>query len=252
MINPLDMTGRRVVVTGASSGLGRATAHILAALGASIVLIGRDKPNLIATAQELPGNAHSTESLNLEDSDSIVPRLKAIAKEGGPLHGIVHSAGAMIMRPLRMVAAADCDKVFRLNVIAAIELAKGFRTPGVNVGGGSIVFMSSIAGLVGQPAQSLYCSTKGALIALSRSLAVELAADRIRVNCIAPAVVATGMSDKIKASVSPERWLQIEAQHPLGLGAPDDVAHAVAFLLADTGKWITGTTLVVDGGFTAQ
>lgn len=140
----------------------------------------------------------------------------------------------------------------RVNVVAASALAKGFRQRGVFVEGGSIVLLSSVMGLVGQPGQSLYSATKGALVAMTRSLALELAREQIRVNCVAPAVVMTGMSEQLKQNVSPEQFAQITAMHPLGLGRGEDVASAVAFLLADTARWITGTTLVVDGGYTAH
>jgi NAD(P)-dependent dehydrogenase (short-subunit alcohol dehydrogenase family) len=107
-------------------------------------------------------------------------------------------------------------------------------------------------GLTGQPGQVLYSATKGALIAMARSMALELARESIRVNCVAPAVVAAGMSEELQKTLSPEQFSAITAQHPLGLGRAEDVANAVAFLLADTSRWITGTTLTVDGGYTAQ
>ena len=114
-----------------------------------------------------------------------------------------------------------------------------------------MVFVSSIAGLVGKPAISLYSASKAALSGLSKSLALELAPDRIRVNCVAPAFVETAMLNQLREMLLPEQFQALELAHPLGFGAPRDVAHAAAFLLADTGRWITGTTLVVDGGHSA-
>jgi len=250
--NPLDLTGRMVLVTGASSGLGIAVAQQLAALGARVILTARDPGRLEAAQLTLLGSGHAVEAFDLSAPDTLVPWMMQLAQRHGPLHGAVHSAGTMITRPLRMLNGADCDNLMRLNVTAAAALAKGFRQKGVNASGGSIVFLASIMGLVGQPAQSLYSATKGALIAMTRSLALELAREKIRVNCVAPAVVEAGMSSQLKNASTPEQWAKIVAQHPLGLGRPEDVAHAVAFLIADTSRWITGTTLVVDGGYTAQ
>jgi NAD(P)-dependent dehydrogenase (short-subunit alcohol dehydrogenase family) len=107
-------------------------------------------------------------------------------------------------------------------------------------------------GLAGAPATVAYAASKGALNALTRSMAVELAREKIRVNTVAPGHVATEMSDRLREFLTPEKYAMIEAAHPLGLGTATDVAYAVAFLLADTGRWITGSTLVVDGGYTAQ
>ena len=131
-------------------------------------------------------------------------------------------------------------------------LAKGFRQKGVHTDSGSIVLMASVMGLVGAVGRSVYCSSKGAVVGLTKSLALELARDGLRVNCVAPAFVATSMFQEMKTQLGAEQIGAIESAHPLGIGEPRDVAHAIAFLLADTGRWITGTTLVVDGGYTAH
>ena len=250
--NPLDMTGRRVLVTGASSGLGQAVALLLAELGAQVVLCARDPVRLEAAKQGLPGGGHSIEAIDLANVETIPLWLNGLAKKNGQLYGLVHCAGILTTKPLKLLTPADWDKAMRVNVIAASALAKGFRQRGVCVDGGSIVFLSSVMGQVGQPGQSLYSATKGALIAMCRSLALELAREQIRVNCVAPAVVMAGMSEQLKQNVSPEQFAQITAMHPLGLGRGEDVANAVAFLLADTARWITGTTITVDGGYTAH
>jgi NAD(P)-dependent dehydrogenase (short-subunit alcohol dehydrogenase family) len=250
-MNPLSMEGRTVLVTGASSGLGIGIARGIATQGARLILVARDASRLEAVRAELPGKGHIAESVDLSRSEAIAHWMKMRSGEWGPLHGLVHSAGTMPMRPLRVLNESDWTAALATNVIAASALVKGFRQPGVNAGGGSVVFLSSVTGLRGQPSQSAYSATKGALMAMARSLAVELARERIRVNCVAPAVVETGMSNRIKSNVTPEQWAAIVASHPLGLGTPEDVAHAVLFLLAETGRWITGSTLVVDGGYTA-
>ena len=140
----------------------------------------------------------------------------------------------------------------RVNVGAAISLAKGFCQSGVCAPGGNIVFLSSSAGLTGQAGVAAYAASKGAIISLTRALAVELAGQHIRVNCVAPGVVATEMGQGLMGMLTPEQRATLEATHLLGLGSARDVSYAIAFLLAGTARWITGTVLVVDGGYTAH
>lgn len=253
MINPMEMTGKAVLVTGASSGLGKGIALLLANLGAKVVLAARDQDRLAATRDELGGIGHAVEAFDLSAVEAIPGWLREVAQKHGTLHGLVHSAGILPTKPLRMQSAADWENALKLNVTAGAQLAKGFRQRGVFAGGGgSIVYLSSVMGLTGQPGQVLYSATKGAVAAMVKSMALELAPEGIRVNCVAPAVVLAGMSQNLQQLVTPAQFTQITAMHPLGLGKAEDVANAVAFLLADTARWITGTTLVVDGGYTAQ
>lgn len=246
------MQGRRVLVTGASSGIGRASARLLGSLGASVILGGRDTQRLSAALAEMPGNHHAISAFDLADCDSIPTWLKSLSERHGPLAGIAHCAGVQLTYPLRATTWDHVEKLVRVDIGAAVGLARGLRQKGVLAeGGGSIVFLSSAAGLVGEPARAAYSASKAALVGLVRSLAVEIARDKVRVNCVAPGVVETAMWEQTKRALTGEQAHEIEAKHPLGLGAPEDVANAVAFLLADTSRWITGTTLVVDGGFTA-
>jgi len=122
----------------------------------------------------------------------------------------------------------------------------------INPDGASIIFIASVMGVVGQPTKTVYSSTKGALIAGARSLALELARNKIRVNCVSPAMVKTEMSDSLLSKVTPEAYNEIMKAHPLGIGEPLDVAELCAFLLSDSARWITGTNVLVDGGYTAQ
>ncbi|MEY4243816.1 MAG: 3-oxoacyl-[acyl-carrier-protein] reductase FabG [Verrucomicrobiota bacterium] len=250
--NPMNLSGRTVLVTGASSGLGKGIAQLLARLGAKVILVARDPVRLGAALDELEGEGHSAEAFDLGQTDAIPGWMREVTQRRGLLHGLVHSAGVLTTKPLRMQVSVDWELAMRINVSAGAALAKGFRQKGVFSGAGSVVYLSSVMGLTGQPGQILYSATKGALVAMTRSMALELAKENIRVNCVAPAVVLAGMSEELEKNVSPEQFGQITAMHPLGLGRPEDVAHAVAFLLADTARWITGITLTVDGGYTAH
>jgi 3-oxoacyl-[acyl-carrier protein] reductase len=252
VINPLSLLDRTILVTGASSGIGRASAKLLSKLGAKVILVGRNRERLERSAVELEGSGHRTEQFDLAAGDAIVPWVKGLALSAGPLHGIVHCAGAWAALPLRLVTEDQIEKTMRINLLSAVFLAKGFRLKGVHAEGGSMVLLSSVAGLVGQPGITAYSASKGALMAAARSLALELAPEGLRINCIAPGCVQSEMLDAIQKSLSLDQFAAVKAMHPLGFGNTLDVAHAVAFLLADTGRWITGTTLVIDGGYTVH
>lgn len=248
----MNLTGRRVLVTGASSGIGRATAVLLSQLGAKLVLVARNEEQLQQTASLLNGGEHLIKPYDLAKSGGIPEWMKELSGDIGALNGLVHSAGIQLMRPIRFQSQEEVEETFRINVTAGVQLIKGFRQKGVCSRPSSIVLLSSVMGLVGQSGLSTYAASKAAVLSLARSLAVELASEGIRVNAVAPGQVRTEMAKKIQQTLSAEQFAKIEAMHPLGLGEPEDVANAVAFLLADTARWITGSTLVVDGGYTAQ
>ena len=252
MMNPLTLTDRCILVTGASSGIGRETARLISQLGARVVLVGRNEDRLAETLRSLDGDGHRVEPFDLAATDEIPRWLKGVTALSGPLHGLVHSAGIHKLRPIRVSNAKTVEDVMRINVGAAIGLARGFCQKGVCAPGGSLVFLSSVAALTGQAGLAAYAASKGAIVALTRSLAVELAGERIRVNCVAPGVVATEMGQGLLAMLTPEQGAALEAMHLLGLGEARDVSYAIAFLLAETSRWITGTVLVVDGGYTAH
>jgi NAD(P)-dependent dehydrogenase (short-subunit alcohol dehydrogenase family) len=248
----MDLGGRCVLITGASSGIGRETAILLSELQARLVLVGRNTERLQATHQHLQGEGHRVEPFDLSALAEIPGWIKRLTAETGPLAGLVHSAGIQNSLPLRVLSPGKLEEVFRINVSAAVMLAKGFRQKGCCRPDSSIVFVSSSTGLAGRPGIAAYSASKGALNALARTLAMELAPERIRVNCVAPGLVRTEMLEQVRDWLPPEQFAALEAQHPLGLGTARDVAHAIAFLLADTARWVTGTTLVVDGGHTAH
>lgn len=252
MLNPMELVDRTIMVTGASSGIGRETAILLSQLGARVVLVGRNRGELETTLSRLEGAGHVVAPFDLTSVDDIPRWMKELVPQSGALHGLVHSAGIQLTKPLRVVSSGDIDQVMTINVSAACGLVRGFRQKGVVAPPGSVVLLSSVSGIAGQPGNSVYSASKGALVALARSLALELAREKIRVNCVAPALVHTEMAEKMREALTPEQFDQIDKMHPLGIGLPRDVAHAIAFLLADTGRWITGTTLVVDGGYTAH
>jgi len=253
LLNPLDLNGRTVLVTGASSGIGREVAILLSQLNARVVLTGRNEQRLEETHASLTGEGHRAIMFDLSQTDDIPKWIQTLVSDTGPLYGIVHAAGKQSAIPIRFANEKRVDDLVRTNLYSAIMLARGFAQKGCHTAeGGSVVFVSSVMAFTGKPAISVYGATKGALTAFVKSLAVELAPERIRVNCLAPGFVQTEMLDQLRDLLTEEQMQALEAAHPLGFGTPRDVAHAAAFLLADTGRWVTGSTLVLDGGYSAQ
>jgi NAD(P)-dependent dehydrogenase (short-subunit alcohol dehydrogenase family) len=249
----LDFGGRSVVVTGASSGLGRACAEELAVHGARVVLIGRNVERLTAVQSGLAGDGHELLVLDLKELDRIGAEIGRIAAKVGRIYGFCHAAGVVDTRPLSVTTSETVQRLMTVNVYAGLELAKAIvRRDVMDPAGGSLVFLSSIYGNVGVPGETGYSATKGAIAAAVRAMAIELARRRVRVNTVSPGLVMTPMTDAALGDLTPEQVAAIEQKHPLGLGTPADVARAALFLLAPATPWITGTELIVDGGYSAQ
>ena len=253
MVNPLDLTGKNVLVTGASSGIGRATAVLLSQLGATVVLNGRDESRLASALADLaPGN-HLIAPYALDQLEGIPAWMLGLADHMGKLHGLVHCAGISETVPVRFMTVQQAEDLMRVNWLAALELARGFRQKRVFAGSeGRIVLISSVLANAGRPGMSAYASSKGAIQSLARTLAVELAPEGITVNAVAPGLVRTEMKAGLGRQLTEAQIQGFAEQHPLDIGSPLDVAYAVAYLLAVTGRWVTGTVLTVDGGYSAQ
>jgi NAD(P)-dependent dehydrogenase (short-subunit alcohol dehydrogenase family) len=247
--NPMEMRGRTVLVTGASSGIGRETAIFLSRLGARLILVSRRREALASTCSALVGEGHLIEPYDLADLAGIPDWMHEVVGRSGPLHGLVHSAGVQTLAPLRSLSLDSLHQTLDVNLSAAIQLSKGFRYKGHCQPESSIVFLASVMAFAGEAGRTAYAASKGALTSAVRVMALELARSGIRVNCVAPGLVRTEMADAMNPLLTPEQLAAIEKMHPLGIGKPEDVSAAIAFLLADTGRWITGTSLVVDGGY---
>lgn len=253
MLKFCDLTGKNIIVTGASSGLGRATCIVLSRLNATVCLIARDKYRLEETASQMEGNSHIVVPFDLCDFTGYKNLFEHIVQHIGKLNGLVHFAGARKTLPLRVMKVDSLKELIEINLYAFIELAKFFTKKSVvHPEGGSIVAASSVLSLRGAPALTGYGASKAAVDGAVRSLACELASRKIRVNSIAPGHVETKMNLKVKETLSEEAYDQIIKSHPLGIGQPSDVANLVAFLLGDEAKWITGTTIPIDGGFSVR
>ncbi len=251
VFNPMSLEGRTILVTGASSGIGKATAIYLSKLGARVVASGRNSDRLDETLAALAGEGHIGRLFDLADLDAIVPWLKALCAEIGPLNGIALCAGIQATKPIQAINPVFVMDVLTQNLGAALMLAQGFRLKACHGAPASLVYCSSSAALRTAPGNVVYAASKGGIVSAVKGLGVELVRDGVRVNAVAPAMVDTPMSDQFRTILSEDNFKRVVDMHPLGLGRPDDVAAAIAFLLADTSRWITGSILSVDGGFLA-
>lgn len=251
MFNPMELTGKRILITGASSGIGKASAVLTAKLGANLVLIGRNQERLDETLSQLDGSGHVAIPFDLSKIEDIGSLFEVACKDNQKLQGIVHSAGIRPVLPVQSVSFAQMKDVMATNYWAFLELTKQFSKKNYS-SGGSIVAISSVSALAGWPGGSLYCGSKGALDASMRALALELVSKKIRVNSVVPSNIRTPMFEDGTDTASEASMTALLAKQPLGLGEPEDVAQAAAFLLSDAARFITGTQLVVDGGYLAQ
>ncbi len=246
----IGLENQRIMVTGASSGIGKETSILLSELGANLILVARNREQLEFVKEKLSKGDHSIYVFDLDQTEQIPTFLKNVSKEVEPLSGIFHAAGIDCMMPISMVKEKHIERTFRVSVYAAMMLARGLCSKGVRKNGStSFVVMSSVSALMGAKALSVYAASKSAVDGMVRSLAIEFADKQIRVNSIVAGLVNTAMLREKKVSLTEESFTNLIKQHPLGIGEPRDIAMAAAFLLSDASKWITGTTLVVDGGF---
>jgi NAD(P)-dependent dehydrogenase (short-subunit alcohol dehydrogenase family) len=246
------LTDRTILVTGASSGIGRDVAIFCSELGAKVVLHGRDQARLEETRKAMTGDGHALEVFDLSQTPEVAKWTQGIVQRHGPLSGLVHSAAVQRTIPVRVISPKMLEESWATNVGAAMMMLKALSAPKAVKPGCSVVLISSSAAQSASPGNTVYAATKGAIDAVVRSLAIELMPAKIRVNCVQPAVVETPMVQRTREEYSKEMFNAVIARHPMGFGQPRDVSYAVAFLLADTARWITGTALVVDGGYTAM
>lgn len=253
MGNLFSLEGKRIIVTGASSGIGRACAELAADLGASVVLVARRGDLLQDVCSKLPcPEKHLCIECDVSDDVSVEAMIKK-AVSGGKLDGLVHSAGIGPAVPLAAYDKREASRVLEINYLSFLAIMQHCsKKKNINCGF-SAVAISSTSALAGARGQCTYAGSKGALSACVRTLAIELVTKGVRVNAVCPSHIKTEMFDNVIGDVSDQATLgRIIERQPLGIGTPAQVAGPVCFLLSDASNFITGVNLPVDGGFMAQ
>jgi NAD(P)-dependent dehydrogenase (short-subunit alcohol dehydrogenase family) len=249
----MNLSGKNILVTGASSGIGKGIAIFLSKAGANIIMAARNEEKLKETYNELePGN-HSYYLIDLNNLNEIESMMDNVCSDGRKLNGIVHSAGISRTIPIQYLKSDDLKGIMSINFYSFMELVKHFSKRKYNDNGGSIVAISSISSKVGARGLSAYCASKGALDSAIRSMALELAPKNIRINSVAPGMIKTQIYDGLIEIVNNKDFeADLKKRQIMGLGTPEDVASATAFLLSDASRFITGTSMIVDGGYLAH
>ena len=241
--NPYNIEGKRILITGASSGIGRATAIECSKLGGICVLCGRNEERLQGTLSMLEGVGHVTITADLTTSDGI----QAIALQCEKLDGVVLNAGINLMAPIYFLKEEDVNRVFATNTLAPMQLMQALLKARKINAKASLVFTSSIDALNPDVSSSAYAASKAALTSFMRSCAKELAPRQIRANAVHPGLVETGM--KHNGMVSDE---DLEKNKELYLlkryARPEEIAWAIIYLLSDASAFVTGSVLTIDGG----
>lgn len=244
-----SLSSSTILVTGASSGLGHACAKRAEVRGARLILIGR-RPDAIRKL--FPDERHAVIGCDVTDEASVGTLIASLKAQRVTCQGWVLAAGVQIFRPLAMETHRSLSAAWASNVYGSLGLLGAALKARLVADGASVVLFSSAAAHAGGPGIAGYAATKAALEGATRSLALELAGKRIRVNAVAAGIVRTPMTETYLSVMTPEQVDELERQHPLGFGTPDDVAGPVAFLLSEDARWITGAVLTVDGGLCAH
>ena len=246
MNNILNLQGKKILVTGAGSGIGRETAKVLSELGAKVFMVDLNRDGLDKTEALLTGEGNIARVADLTDFGSLHELVKGIIAEAGAVDGLVHCAGISSRKPLNVLRPEGFSKVMDVNFYSFEELKRLFTKKGNMNDGGSIVVMSSISSIRGYKAKAEYCVSKAAVDAFVRCMALELAPKRIRINSVMAAEVLTPLALKARETNAMVGAADFEA--PLGPSEPYEVANTIAFLLSDATKTITGTSILIDGG----
>lgn len=248
MNNPFSLTGKNILITGSSSGIGKKTALTSASMGAKLHISGRDAERLTATLHELEGEGHAMQTADLTSEQDIDTLVQSVSG----LDGVVLSSGITKTLPFKFISAVELNSIMQANFSAPVLLlSKLIKLKKLNKGC-SIVFVSSIGGnFIGAKGNAMYSASKGAINAIQKVLTLELAPQKIRVNNVSPGMVRTEMWEN-STTFTAEQIEEDAKKYPLGYGETSDVANAIVYLLSDASKWVTGISLVLDGGFSVQ
>lgn len=245
--NPFSLEGKTILVTGASSGIGQATAIECSKMGAKVVITARNHERLNETFSLLEGDGHIQIIADLDSEEEILE----LVEKCPSIDGLVNNAGRGKSKPINFISTEDLHDVFSTNLFGVVLLTKNLLKKKKIVKGGSIVFTSSISSFMTAPGIAIYASSKAAVSAYMRNCAIELGAKKIRANAVLPGMVETKLINS--GTYTDEDKKNDLNLYPLGrYGMPTDIAHAVIYLLSDASEWVTGIELIIDGGRTLK
>ena len=248
--NPFSLEGKTILVTGASSGIGRQCAIDCSKMGAKVVAVGRNKERLFEVVAEMDGNGVSY-SFDLNNVEGIKELITTIVEENGKLDGFIHAAGIELTNPAKLTKFKEYESLFRVNCLSAFQIVKNLGIKTFNKGG-SIVLISSISGIIARMGLSAYAASKGALMSAARVMALEMSSRETRVNTVSPGTILTPMMEKALDEMGEEERKKRNEGFPLGLGKTTDISNVCIYLLSDASRWVTGQNIIVDGGYTIK
>jgi meso-butanediol dehydrogenase / (S,S)-butanediol dehydrogenase / diacetyl reductase len=246
----MRLSGKVAIITGGGSGIGKAIAQASVREGAKVVIAGRDTKKLDRAAAEIGADCLAV-SADVSNGANVQKLVSATLDRFKQINVLVNNAAVLLPGTAESISEEDFDQTFNINVRGLWLLSRAVLPHMRATGGGSIINIGSVLSLLGARNRVAYSASKGAVMAMTKAMALDHAAENIRVNCIAPGIVATEMVEKFNTDEAARR--QREAMHPMGrFGQPEEVASAAVFLASDESGWTTGSVITVDGGYSAQ
>tara|TARA_B100000073_G_C23683445_1_gene553499 strand:- start:251 stop:1030 length:780 start_codon:yes stop_codon:yes gene_type:complete len=243
---------KKILITGATSGIGYECVRNLSSMGANLILTGRSSEKLDEIKISLDKRSNVlTIQKDFSKRNAGSSLIKSLPPEWLPLDGMFHAAGNILVKPLSLSNREDFDNLAQVSLHTILEISKFISKKKYFANGSSIVLMSSIASILGTTGLAYYSSIKSSINSICNSMAIELATKGIRVNTILAGAVETNMHKKITSILSKDLIEKYENKHLLGFGKAEDISHMVSFLLSPASRWITGSSIIVDGGFSA-
>lgn len=247
MYNPFSLEGKTLLVTGASSGIGRGICIDCSKMGANVHLMARNEERLIETLSQMEGEGHMLHQTDLCSTEEIYDLVDSLPT----IDGIVLCAGIIKTMPVKNISEEAMTEIFNANIIGDIKLCSRLLKKKKLSKGASVVFISSVSTFNVKVGNSLYSATKGAVNSFAKAMALEVSKQNIRVNCIQPGFVPSNILGS--GAIEEDAFLKFYAErHPLGFGTPTDIANGCIYLLSDAARWVTGSIFTIDGGYTLQ
>lgn len=252
MFNPFSLKGKTILVTGASSGIGRQCAIDCSKMGAKVILVARNEERLAQTLSQMEGEGHNFYCYDLSELGGIKDLVSAVVAEKGKLDGFIHAAGIEMTKPIKLLTPEDYEQVYKVNALSGFEFVRHISSVKNLNKGGSIVLIASITAIIGRGSVAAYAASKGAMVSATRTFSLEFAQREIRVNCVSPGTVLTPLMQNYLDTLDVEAYKKRIDGFPLGLGETTDISNACIYLLSDASRWVTGQNLIVDGGYTIR